>query len=112
VKFFNFINSAYKGDEKLWKVFVFGWVIPLIPITIATQILFKELPVKHPEVDYSNLIYGSVVFLWCYYFWLGLSIWKCSKNSKIVFKLLSRLFTIICFISLFAAGRSLVTGQI
>lgn len=108
MQLFNFFNSAYKGDEKLWKVFVLG-LVPISPITIATLTLFRDLPVMHHGVDYSNLIYSLVVFFWCYYFWFALSIWKCSKNSKFfLVKALSLIFSVFCFLTLFAVARLIV----
>jgi hypothetical protein len=58
MKLFTFFNNAYAGEEKLWKVFVFGWLLPLLPLTIASKIA-EEIGIKNPS---SNVTYGLLVY--------------------------------------------------
>jgi hypothetical protein len=72
------ITNAYSGEAKLWKVFWFGYVGTLLPVTILTNIA-KEMAVKNPASVFAYTVFCAC---WVLYAWLAISLWKCSKNSS------------------------------
>jgi hypothetical protein len=74
----SWIANAYSGDAKLWKVFWFGYIGTLLPVTILSNIA-KEIAKKNPASIFANEIY---VVSWVLYAWLAISLWRCSKNSS------------------------------
>ena len=77
----NFYSNAYNGKVKAWKVFVFGYVLFLLPFSI----LFGMLQFN------QTAIYFLLVARLIYSCWLIVSLWKCSVNtSHIFFNLLTK----------------------
>jgi hypothetical protein len=69
--------KAYAGQEKLWRVFVFGYLAMLIPMVILAGIS-KEMLIKNSETWTSFWITLLMIF---YNFWLTVSLWRCSRNG-------------------------------
>jgi hypothetical protein len=86
--------------------FVFGWLLPLLPLTIASKIA-EEIGIKNPS---SNVTYGLLVLLLFYNWWLALSVWRCAAQSKTVYKILARVFAFFHFAPLFLVIRGMVDG--
>ena len=59
MKPFTFFNKAYSDEERLWKVFVFGGLLSLVPLTIV-RLIAEEIAIKDPS---SNVSYGLIVLL-------------------------------------------------
>lgn len=74
----SWIANAYSGDAKLWKVFWFGYIGTLLPVTILSNIA-KEIVVKNPASVFAYIVF---VVVWVLYVWLAISLWRCSKNSS------------------------------
>lgn len=88
----SWIANAYSGEAKLWKVFWFGYIGTLLPVTILTNIA-KEIAVKNPASVFAYVVF---VVGWVLYAWLAISLWRCSKNSSHKgFMLLGRIWTIV-----------------
>ena len=79
------IPKAYAGQAKLWRVFWYGYVGTLIPVTIVSGIA-RELATKQPK---SLFPFSVFVVVWLLYAWLMVSLWRCAPNSS------SRLFLIL-----------------
>ena len=91
----NFYSHSYKGKVKAWKVFVYGYLLPLLPTSILVRI-FSEL-------DALDALYWLVVVSFVYNIWLVVSLWKCSFNvSKPFYSYFSKaLSTLILVQSLY-----------
>ena len=93
-----FYSNAYNGNEKAWKVFVFGYVLFLVPFSILFDIL-ERIPTA------TTAIYFLVLARLIYSYWLVVSLWKCSVNTSSIFSnLLTKamvIFVVIdCFITM------------
>ncbi len=94
------ITKAYSGEAKLWKVFWFGYIGTLLPITVLTG-LAKEAVVKTPA---SIFAFAALLAVWLFYAWLALSLWKCAGNSSHrAYALLGRLWSIVLCIFVLSA---------
>lgn len=103
----NWINDAYNGKTLLWKAFVFGYLIPVIPLTVLTQIS-KELFLIN---RYDITAFVIAVFVVFFYFWITIVMWKNSINTKnTISKILSRFFSVITAFS--SMSLALATIQI
>lgn len=97
----NIIDRGYTGQIRLWKLFWFGYVIPLFPLTIALGIL-KETSSSMP----SWLSFLFVMLALLYQAWLAIAMWRCSPNVKHrVFHYLGRVFS--CFLGLMVLAAAL-----
>lgn len=86
------IANAYSGDARLWKVFWFGYVATLLPVTILSNIA-KEIAVRNPASIFAFVVFLSV---WLLYAWLAISLWRCAKNSDHkAFTLLGRIWAVV-----------------
>ena len=86
----NWIDRAYTGQERLWKVFWLGFCAPLLPFTIALGI-FKETSERLPS--WATLTFFLATCL--YQTWLAIAMWRCAPNVKHrTFYFLARLFAI------------------
>lgn len=98
-------TAAYSGQAKLWKVFWFGYIGSLIPLTILLK-LAKEIYIKSPE---SLFPYATFVFSWFLYAWLAIALWRCSKNSSNnIFMLLGRVLACTLGASIFSALHMMI----
>jgi intracellular septation protein A len=96
----NWFLRMYSGQSPLWKVFWFGWVTPLIPLTVAANI-FKET-VGHIS---SWIPFAFFLGIFLYQAWLAVSLWRCAPNVTLrVCFWLARIFSVILWLGLFAAG--------
>lgn len=94
------ISKAYSGEAKLWKVFWFGYAATLLPVTILSNIA-KEMVVKTPASIFAFIVLLAV---WLLYIWLGISMWRCSRNSSHrAYMLLGRLWSIVLGIFVLSA---------
>lgn len=86
----NVIDRVYKGEIKLWKTFWYGYAIPLIPISIATNIL------RETSHLYSSWItYLSIGILFLYNVWIGIGLFRCAPNVRYrVFFWVGRFFSV------------------
>jgi magnesium-transporting ATPase (P-type) len=101
------IPKAYSGEAKLWKVFWFGYIGSLFPVTILTNIA-KESLVKTPS---SNFAFATLLVVGLLYAWLAISMWRCSSNSNHrAYKLLGKLWSII--IGIFVLSAIQLTFQL
>ena len=73
----NWIALAYTGQVRLWKVFWFGYVVPLVPLTIARGI-YKEVARDLP----SWVGFVCVALVCLYQAWLVIALWRCAPNVK------------------------------
>lgn len=102
MKIFNWFAEAYAGKIALWKAFVFGYLLPLVPTTILTGIGVEMLAKGNGGVGYA--IYVAVQL---YYLWITIVLWRNSANaSKPIYKLLARVISVITGI---IAGGMLLT---
>lgn len=92
MKINKWFGDAYVGNIPLWQAVVFGLCIPLVPITILSGI-GKELMVRNES---TNIVYAIVVFVFLYYLWITIVLWKNSKNTnKNFYKFLGRSLSVL-----------------
>jgi len=85
---FSFYSDSYRGKVKAWKVFVYGYLLPLIPYAIIFGI-FSNLSA-------TSGFYWLTVIRFIYNIWLIVSLWQCSQNvSKTFFNFLTKSFAIL-----------------
>lgn len=102
----NWIDRTYVGREQLWKVFWFGFIAPLLPLTVAFGI-FKETATRLPS--WVSFAFFVTVFL--YQAWLTIATWRCAPNVKYrVFFYVGRLFAIFQGLMLLAAALQFLRG--
>lgn len=70
----NFIKKAWKGEEKLWKVFL----PPLVIIFLVPALLN---PIKHIYIS-TIFQYVIALLLVSYIAWYIVSLWRCAFNTK------------------------------
>lgn len=93
------IANAYSGEAKLWKVFWFGYVATLLPVTILSNIA-KEIAVKNPTSIFAFIVFLTI---WLLYVWLAISLWRCAKNSgHKAFAVLGRVWSVVLGIFIFS----------
>ncbi len=95
----NLIDSAYLGKTKLWKLFLFGYAIPLLLSTVING-WYRESGENLPE--WAVLLFGTTIFL--YNVWICISLWRCSSNTAS-----ESLTAIAKFVSIFI-GLNLLLG--
>ena len=92
MKILDGVGNAYAGKAKLWRVFWLGYILLLIPVTIATNIA-KEIWAQSPASFVPEAISLVVLF---YYIWLSISLWRCAPNStKRIYKILGRVWAVV-----------------
>ncbi|MBC8212367.1 MAG: hypothetical protein H8E21_15000 [Gammaproteobacteria bacterium] len=89
----SFIFNTWNGKEKLWRVWVLGyplaWLV-LAPIIVLTQEANIDITVA--------FIAGALL-----YFWLLVSIWRCSNNSNTKFwALANKILVVLTVVSVIA----------
>lgn len=98
----NWIDLAYKGHMRLWKVFWFGYVAPLLPLSVAFQ-LYKETADRLPS--WVGVVGFLVVFV--YQVWLAIALWRCAPNvNRPGFRRLGRAFAVFVGLLTLAAARA------
>ena len=68
----NQIKAAWKGDEKLWKVFWVFFLPVAIPLGIARGFAGWFL------IQYESLVFA--VLIWAV--WVYVSLWRCAFNAR------------------------------
>jgi len=102
----NWIDRTYTGQERLWKVFWVGYVVPLLPLTIAFGI-FKETAASAPS--WISFVFVTTVIL--YQAWLAIAMWRCAPNVKRrTFFFLGRMFAVFMGLMTLAAALQLIKG--
>jgi hypothetical protein len=87
----NFYSDSYKGKAKAWKVFAYGYLLPLLPTSILVRI-FSEL-------DTLDALYWLMVASFVYNIWLVVSLWRCSSNvSKPFLSYFSKALSILILV--------------
>ena len=87
----NFFFNSLSGQEKAWKVFLFGYLIWIIPYSF----LYGVLNILH-QVYYLILVHMI------YTVWLSIAIWKCSNNtSKKIYNLLYKSFAAFLIVEIY-----------
>ena len=95
----NFYSNAYKGNVKAWKVFIFGYLLMLIPFAVLFGILKFN----------KDAIYFLLLARLIYSYWLIVSLWKCSFNSSnIFFSSLTKVMAIFVIIDCFYTASILI----
>lgn len=88
----NFFTSAYSGNVRLWKAFVFCYLVPLVPTTILLGIAGDLTRKGQSEV----LSYSLVVLITLFYLFNAVVIWKNAKNTDLGFaRILARIFSVL-----------------
>ena len=102
----NWIDSAYAGKQKLWKVFWFGWGAPLVPLVIAVNI-YRELATRIPS--WVGIV--LILLLLLYYAWLSIALWRCAPNASSGFgKFLGRAFAVLLALLTLAGALRFLRG--
>jgi hypothetical protein len=100
-KISGFYSNAYKGEIKAWKVFVFGYLAPLVPYAILFGIL--------TDLRLPNGFYWLTVARFFYNIWLILSLWRCSPNvDKPFFNFLTKSFALLIALDSIASVAILI----
>ena len=82
------ISDAYNGNVPLWKAFVFGYLIPLLPTTILAGISVELLAKGNTRVPYFLVVFNIL-----FYLWITIVMWRNSHNAKkYIYKILARIF--------------------
>lgn len=103
------IQKAYSGQAKLWRVFWYGYVGTLIPVTILSGIA-RELTFKQPGAVLPFVVF---VVVWLLYAWLMVSLWRCAPNSSNrIFLLLGRAWALLLAIILASGVLVMVKGPL
>jgi hypothetical protein len=69
----NWIKRAWRGEEKLWKVFWIYWVIASIIIRIIDKATGNTNAEVYTKLDLLEILYGL---------WILVSLWRCAFNTK------------------------------
>ena len=88
----NFFNDAYSGNIKLWKVFVFCYLVPLVTTTILLGVAGDLARKGQSDV----LSYCIVVLITLFYFFNAVVMWKNAKNTDFgIARILARIFSVL-----------------
>lgn len=99
MKLLKFVTDAYEGKVALWKSFVFGYLVMLLPTTVMVGVA-KEFFIQNINL---GIAYFLTVFVQLYYIWITITLWKCAANAdKKVYKVLARIYAVI--LGIIAAG--------
>ena len=75
----SFVARAWKGEEKLWKVFWGGGLIwPLLIISLTFLITIFLFPGRESEAAAFPLL----IIALSYFLWWPISVWRCAKNTN------------------------------
>ena len=97
----NWFVRAYEGKVRLWRVFWFGYMLPLLPLFIAAQIA-KAIFASSSSSAWPFGLFALVVG--CYYFWALVSLWRCAPNSSHrAYALLARILSIVMVLQIVAS---------
>jgi hypothetical protein len=91
----NFFTNAYKGQEKPWKIFTFGFLLAAIFWAVLLNI-----------ANYINpdLVYFLMIAHIAYSFWLIFAFWNCAVNaSNRFFNILTRVMAFFIAIQIYSA---------
>lgn len=81
------IKRAWRGEERLWKVFWVYGILAGYALDAVTMLGFVMLiPHVHLMPWHAPVwlyVLGAVwtIFLWCFSIWTAVALWKCSFNS-------------------------------
>ncbi len=102
----NWIERGYNGQVRLWKIFWFGYVAPLLPLSVVFQ-LYKETSDRLPS--WVGLVGFLAIFL--FQVWLVVALWRCAPNvNRPSFRRLGRAFAVFLGIVTLAAARAFLDG--
>lgn len=102
----NWIGRAYTGQVRLWKVFWFGYVAPLLPLSVVFQ-LYKETADRLPS--WVGLVGFLAVFL--YQVWLAIALWRCAPNvNRPSLRRLARVFAVFMGLVTLAVALNFLKG--
>ena len=97
-------SDAYIGKAKLWKTFVYGYLVAAIPITLAAN-LAKELIIGNTNSNAGYVIFCAGVL---YYVWIAVAIWRCAPNSSHkISKIAGRVFSVIIGLQILGVLKAL-----
>jgi len=102
----NWIIRAYVGQVRLWKVFWFGYVAPLLPLSVVFQ-LYRETADRLPS--WVGLLGFLAGFL--YQAWLVVALWRCAPNvNQPSLRRLARVFAVFMGLITLAAALNFLKG--
>lgn len=88
------IKRAWRGEEKLWKVFwIYGFVIPYAFVSIVVFISWHKFSYEEALKINKVINYSLNPYL---FFW-GICVWRCADNVKK--KIWETLAIIVAFLS-------------
>jgi hypothetical protein len=103
-----FIKRAWRGEEKLWKVFWIWWLLTVVVLIVILVLLIPVaavafFPMLPPFVGLLGLFlmiptFVSVLFIIIlpYIVWVCVSVWRCAWNAKLrIWGYLSRVIVIL-----------------
>jgi hypothetical protein len=91
----NFFTNAYKGQEKPWKIFIFGFLLAAFFWAVLLDIA------KYINPD---LVYFLTIARIAYSFWLVFAFWNCAVNaSNRFFNILTRVMAFFIAIQIYYA---------
>ena len=102
------IKKAWRGEEKLWKVY---WLYSVLG-GIAVSVMFGVvLNIVAALLGLGPVHYIGIAFMLAFYVWSTVSIWRCAWNVKVKFwGYLVRIFIVLGLIGLATQIVQLVTA--
>ena len=101
----NWIKSAWRGGERLWKVFWLG-ALAIYAFVFILGILFAFLPIGPATYALWYVVCFSMSVWW----WV--SVWRCAPNSGWpLWKYLSRIVVVLQVLNLFVTLALLSQGM-
>lgn len=96
----NFYSNSFKGNEKAWKVFFFGYLLLLFPYSVLVGFFLQFN---------ADALYFLLIARLIYNYWLIVSLWKCSINtSNKFFNFLTKLVAVVVIIDSFTGALTLL----
>lgn len=105
----NFLSRMWRGEEKLWKAF---WLWPIV-IGLILAVIVYGIGVFTGK-GYFGIIATPAynVAMAVYWVWLTIAVWRCGKNSKAIWRVLSRIVMVLGTAAmLFVAAQSILSPQ-
>lgn len=101
----NWLDRTYRGQTRLWRVFWFGFALPLLPLTAAIGVVKEARP---PD----GVVFSLFLLLLIYQAWLAVVLWRCAPNTdRPLWRRLARILAVVLgLLTLTAALQQLQMG--
>ena len=108
------ITSCWRGEQPLWLVFWVYTDLIITPLVVAQMYIINDLEINKTSqwlierggalafnefISQTMTVVGFFLLFLFLFVWTFVSIWRCSRNSKRIWRWLARLYLLVLGVS-------------